>query len=126
MSDKDLEKLKKKKNNHLYCCEVKDKFGDMGIVGFFNLELNKGKAFIRDFILSCRAFGREIEKGMLFKISQLLKNNKINFLELNYIKTKKNKPCYTFLKNNFKETKKYNFIYKDTKTIKIPKNLTIK
>ena len=121
---KDLDKLQKNKNNYLYCCSVKDKFGDMGIIGFFNLKIEKEKGCVKDFILSCRAFGREIENSMIYKIVQILKSKNIKYLELNYKKTKKNKPCLSFLNNNFKRKKNRFFLHGFKDQLK-PKTLKI-
>ena len=61
----------------------------MGTIGFFNLEIKNNVAVVKDFLLSCRAFGRDIEKSMIFKMTQIIKSKKISQLELNYVKTKK-------------------------------------
>jgi FkbH-like protein len=84
-----LNTLKNNKNNLSLSCKVEDKFGEMGIVGFFNVEIKNKKASVKDFILSCRAFGRGIEDTMIYQISKLLIKKKIFFLELKYKKTEK-------------------------------------
>ena len=38
----------------------------MGLVGVFSFRFLSNKIEVIDFILSCRAFGRSIEKSMLF------------------------------------------------------------
>lgn len=110
-----LQEIQKDKKSFLRCFHLKDKFGDMGIVGFFNLTRHKNKLIIDDFILSCRAFGRGVEKTMLHIISNYAVQKKIKLAEFNFKKTDKNKPCLTFLKENLKELKKNRFIIKDIK-----------
>ena len=48
------------------------------------------KIVVIDFILSCRAFGRSIEKSMLLKIIQVFKKKNIDKIIFKYLKTKKN------------------------------------
>lgn len=125
LSLKNLLDLQKKPNNYLMCCDLKDRFGEMGIIGFFNLEIRNNIAVVKDFLLSCRAFGRDIEKSMCIKMIQLVKSKKVRILELNYIKTEKNLPCLNFLKKNFKSFKKNKFILSDFNNFKLPRHLTI-
>jgi len=116
--------LLKKKNSQLFCCSVHDKFGDMGIVGFLNFEVKKKIGIIKDLVLSCRAFGRDIEKSMIFKANIFFKKKKLTGFEMKYFKTKKNNPCYVFLKENFKN--RGNIFYCDNlKKIKPPSHLKI-
>ena len=127
MLNKEIENLNNnQKNSFLYCCTVTDKFGDMGIVGFFYLLVKNRKAVLKDLILSCRAFGREIENSMIFKVKEILIFKKVNSFKIEFIKTKKNKPCYDFLNNNFKKMKKNIFYCSDLKQIKKPLYLRIK
>jgi FkbH-like protein len=125
LSLKNLLDLQKKPNNYLMCCDLKDRFGEMGIIGFFNLEIRNNIAVVKDFLLSCRAFGRDIEKSMCIKMIQLVKSKKVRIIELNYIKTEKNLPCLNFLKKNFKSFKKNKFILSDFNNFKLPRHLTI-
>ena len=100
ISENELDKLIKDKNCYLFSCKVRDRFGDMGLVGVVSFRLTLNNIEVIDFILSCRAFGRSIEKSMLIKIIQILKKKKINKIILKYIKTQKNKPCLDFLREN--------------------------
>tara|TARA_B110000438_G_scaffold247415_1_gene249530 strand:- start:304 stop:1959 length:1656 start_codon:yes stop_codon:yes gene_type:complete len=113
-----LDRLINDKKSHLFSCKVKDKFGDMGLVGIVSFKVLPDKIEVIDFILSCRVFGRSIEKAMLLKIIQVLKKKGINKIVFQYLKTKKNKPCFEFLKNNLEKVKNNLFIYrKNTKFI---------
>ena len=73
ISENELDKLIKDKNCYLFSCKVRDRFGDMGLVGVVSFRLTLNNIEVIDFILSCRAFGRSIEKSMLIKIIQILK-----------------------------------------------------
>ena len=125
ISYKDLEKLRKSKNNHMLCCALKDRYGEMGIIGFFNLELKKNKGLVKDLLLSCRAFGRGVEKSIIVKIIQILSVKNIQHLELRYVKTNKNKPCFDFLKQNFYQVKKNIFQLKNFKNFKLPNYISV-
>lgn len=124
ISESNLNSMIKKSNLFLYCCSVEDKFGEMGIVGFFNLEIKKKGGYIKDFLLSCRAFGRGIEESMIYKNTLLLNSKKIKYLELKYKKTTKNNPCLVFLSKNFKNNKNI-FFLKKVKEFKKPRALKI-
>jgi FkbH-like protein len=125
ISELELNKLIKNKNYRLLSCKVSDKFGEMGLVGVVSFKLFSNKIVVIDFILSCRAFGRSIEKSMLLKIIQVFKKKKINKIIFKYLKTKKNKPCLNFLKTNLEKEKNNTFIYKRNTKFISPKFLKI-
>jgi len=125
ISELDLNRLMKNKNCRLLSCKVSDKFGEMGLVGVVSFKLFSNKIVVIDFILSCRAFGRSIEKSMLLKIIQVFKKKKINKIIFKYLKTKKNKPCLNFLKTNLEKEKNNTFIYKKNTKFISPKFLKI-
>lgn len=111
INDSQLDKLINDKNYNIFSCQVSDKFGDMGLVGVLSFKISKREIKIVDFILSCRVFGRSIEKSMLLKVIEILKKRKINKIVFKYIKTEKNKPCLLFLKKNLQREKENIFIY---------------
>ena len=112
ISENNLDQITKDRNKYLFSCKVKDKFGDMGLVGVVSFKIFSNSIEVIDFILSCRAFGRSIEKSMLMQIIKILKKKKITKIIFKYIKTKKNKPCLDFLKENLEIEKKNIFVYK--------------
>ena len=84
-------------------CSVSDIFGDHGNVGLLILEKkNKNLFFLDSFILSCRILGRELESWILQSILIEIKNMDVDFLEIEYLQTHKNKPAKNFL-DNFKQ-----------------------
>ena len=106
ISEINLDNLIKDKSCDLFSCKVTDKFGDMGLVGVVSFKIKSNTIEVIDFILSCRAFGRSIEKSMLLKIIQILNKKKADKIIFKYLKTKKNKPCLDFLKSNLLTEKK--------------------
>ena len=125
ISELEFDKLIKTKNNYLFSCKVSDKFGDMGLVGVVSFKILEKSIQVIDFVLSCRAFGRSIEKTMLLKIIEMLVKNNAKEIIFKYLKTKKNKPCLDFLKENLKLQKKDIFIYSKNSKFDKPKFLKI-
>ncbi|MCG6939236.1 MAG: HAD-IIIC family phosphatase [Gammaproteobacteria bacterium] len=77
--------------------QVKDKFGDLGIVGLYLVEVNDAAARIDSFVLSCRALGRSIESCIMNNIKQdFLGSGKCATLQAQFCKTAKNMPASTF------------------------------
>ena len=125
ISEKELDKFTSDENCYLFSCKVQDKFGDMGLVGVVSFKVLANNIQVLDFILSCRAFGRSIEKSMLIKIIQILKKKKKDKITFRYIKTQKNKPCFNFLKENLELEKKNIFVYRKHTKLAVPKFLKI-
>lgn len=125
----ELKKFITDKNQLTLVAKLKDKFGDHGItaLAMAKQKTNNKKIFILDtFLLSCRILSRNVEVVLLNELLKKLKNLKIEYLEAEYIKTKKNELCKNFLKeNNFLQSKNkyiYNltkFNYKQNQFIKI-------
>lgn len=107
-----------KKNNLFLTFSISDSFGDYGLTGILSLNIIKNKAVLNDFILSCRVFGREIEKNMINYAIKICKQKKINSINAKYFKTQKNEICYNFFKNNFKLKSKNIFTINTDKKIK--------
>ena len=126
ISETILDKLIKDKDCYLFSCKVEDKFGDMGLVGVVSFKLFSNKIVVIDFILSCRAFGRSIEKLMLLKIIQVFKRKNIDNITFKYLKTQKNKLCLDFLKKNLETEKNNIFVYRKKNKFTYPKFLKIK
>ena len=76
-----------KKNFEIKLFNLKDKFGDHGIIGAYVIEKKKENVLISDFVLSCRVLYRYVEQFILGKIiSQFPKKN----IEIVYKKTNVN------------------------------------
>lgn len=78
-------------NSFVYDFFVKDKFGDMGLVGVVIVKENE----IDTFLMSCRVLGRGIEESVLNFITQKHQN-----LTANYCKTEKNSLVENFYETN--------------------------
>ena len=78
---------------NVYAFSVNDRFGDLGVVGVVIVV----DGLIDTFLLSCRAFGRHIEREML---KFVLDNEKNPDLKAQFLKTKKNEMTRKFYLNN--------------------------
>ena len=99
-----LRKYKKDKNFNLITFSVSDKYSDSGIIAAIILEKKNNFFQINEFLISCRALGRNLE--YIF-ICQIIKNFSIKDLRICYLKTERNEPFIKFaekikLKRNIK------------------------
>ena len=121
--------LKDKKKVIALTIQVKDKFGDHGVVGLaVAIQKDKNTWELDNFLLSCRVLGRDVEKSLLYQIINSIKkrSKNVEFLRGSYKKGERNdqvKNFYSeqkFIKHGSKFV--YNFKkqdYKNTKFIKI-------
>jgi len=112
--EKQIKKIIKDPQKIIFQCSAKDKYGDYGIIGLAIIELKKNSAIISNFVMSCRALGREIE-NYFFKyfVGEIIKLN-INNLFFLFKKNNKNRLVEQFLNENCKKNKKIGsyFFYK--------------
>ncbi len=77
--------------------EVRDRFGDYGLVGVMIFG-SKGDALeIDSFLLSCRVLGRGVEHRMLAELGAIARERKASVLRARLVTTKKNQPARDFL-----------------------------
>jgi len=89
-----------------YTClaiKLSDRFGDYGLVGTMILKTVSSTIVIEAFLLSCRAFGRNVEYRMLNHIGNIAKNSSCDKVQIKYSITKKNFPAINFLEDLAKE-----------------------
>ena len=84
-------------DNTYYFGEAFDRIGSEGLISVIGFKLCDKSIFVKDFILSCRVFGRYIEESMLLPIldNALKKNCDIYF---NLIENNRNNVILKFLK----------------------------
>ena len=98
MSETDVRNLINQKNEISFMCEVKDIYGDHGIIGLANLKkINKDIFYLKNFLLSCRILGRKIEYWFLEKILQNLKKKNAKSLVIGFIPSEKNHVAKLFI-----------------------------
>ncbi|NEO42370.1 MAG: amino acid adenylation domain-containing protein [Moorea sp. SIOASIH] len=95
--------------------EVKDRFGDYGLVGVLMFELGADVLRVDSFLLSCRVLGRGVEHQMLAKLGDIASDRGLIHVDVPYIPTQKNKPALDFLESvsrEGKESKGEGFLFK--------------
>ena len=113
-------------NNFLWTFRTSDKFGDSGLTGVVSVSIDKRKATIVDFVLSCRVMGKEIENSMLSFVIDFLRPKGVDLLEATLLPTKKNKPCLDFFLNSqFDKHKENIFHFKLNHQFQTPKPVRI-
>jgi FkbH-like protein len=80
----------------LWTFSVTDRFGASGLTGIVSLQVDKDRAEIVDFILSCRVMGRNIEETMLAVAVAHARRMGVSEIRARYRPTARNGPCLGF------------------------------
>ncbi|HMQ67794.1 MAG TPA: amino acid adenylation domain-containing protein [Ignavibacteria bacterium] len=97
--------------------DVKDRFGEYGIVGLVMGKVNGNILEIDTFLLSCRVLGRNVEGTILSELESYCVEKGLGEIKLYFQPTQKNKPFQEFLANS-----EWNI---DTKTNAHSKNIKL-
>ena len=92
-----LRKLINASNTACHTVQVKDKFGDYGLVGVVMTEATNNRLIVTDFMLSCRALGRGVEHKMLAYVGALAGNLGLAEVDVKFVPTERNSPVLLFL-----------------------------
>ena len=77
--------------------EVRDRFGDYGLVGVMIFECRGAVLEVDTFLLSCRVLGRGVEHRMLNELGEIARRRQMSLIAATLIPTKKNQPARDFL-----------------------------
>lgn len=77
--------------------EVKDRFGDYGIVGLLLARRTQNTLILDSFVLSCRVLGRNVENFVLSELERYCVAHSLHAIEAQFSATNKNKPFVEFL-----------------------------
>ena len=77
--------------------EVRDRFGDYGLVGCVLFAAAADALRVDTFLLSCRVLGRGVEVQMLVSLGEIARERGLRRIEIDYRPTKKNKPALELL-----------------------------
>jgi FkbH-like protein len=105
----ELKKIINDKKYDIKLFDLKDKYGNHGIIGTYVIIKKKNSVEIIDLVLSCRVFNRYVEEYVILSIIKKYKDKKK--ITIKYLNTHlNNKLIPTFLKKNYfkLETKKNN------------------
>jgi FkbH-like protein len=88
------------KNRDLVAVTVADRFGDVGLTGIVSWEQIGSTLEIVDYVLSCRAMGRQVEQLMVHLAAQAASRTNCDTVVARLIPTAKNRPCLAFWQNS--------------------------
>jgi FkbH-like protein len=95
-SEADIQKFITSPIVDVFYVQLKDKFGDYGIIGSTIVKHDDVQAEIDTFLLSCRALGREVENVFLHSVILYLKEKCIKKIIGRYLPTRKNRQTEKF------------------------------
>lgn len=120
-SENDIIKISNSKNHFTFTFNLKDKFGEHGLICVIILNKERNSTlFIDTWLMSCRVLKRGMEKFVLNTLVKYAKEHKFEFLKGEYLQTTKN----ILVKNHFSNlgfNKKNDLYYlniNDYKTLK--------
>lgn len=86
--------------NDLFIGNLKDRFGDLGIICAAVVEYTETEAIIQSFYFSCRAFGRNLEYQFLNAVKKECAKKKLESIKGVYRPTEQNSDYVDFYKMN--------------------------
>ena len=132
-TEEEINSCIKDKNTDVFSISLKDKFGDMGVIGVSIIKYEKKNAVIDTFLISCRSLGRGVENAFLYCCLDEIKKRGCKIVTSYYYKTKKNNQVENFYNTRgFKlidkkrnNEKKFEFDRSKCLLIKLPKYFNI-
>ncbi len=97
-SESDILYLLEKQNGHCLAVNVRDRFGDYGMVGLLLYFKNGDGYEVDTFLLSCRVLGRGVEYQVLAQFGQLALKHGKPWAKFHFRPTDKNQPAGEFIK----------------------------
>ncbi|MDD4913601.1 MAG: HAD-IIIC family phosphatase [Methylococcales bacterium] len=86
----EFEKFVNERQGQVYCFTVSDKFVNYGLVGVLIIQAN----CIRQFVMSCRVLGMEVEIAVIREITEILRSNTdAGSITARLLETNENIPC---------------------------------
>jgi amino acid adenylation domain-containing protein/FkbH-like protein len=79
--------------------QVKDRFGDYGLVGAMLVRRAADALEVDSFLLSCRVLGRGVEHRMLATLGRLAQSRSLARVDVRFVPSKKNGPALSFLES---------------------------
>jgi len=76
---------------YAYSFSLSDRFGKSGIIGVLLAEIDGTSVIIKEWVLSCRALGRDVESAMLKHICHWASALKLSYVQVIYTETDRNK-----------------------------------
>lgn len=80
----------------LLSATVADRFGDLGLTGIVSWSVDGDDLVLADFVLSCRAMGRQVEQAMAHLAVEAARAAGAKRVVARHLPTAKNRPCLEF------------------------------
>jgi len=107
-----LDWLAGQQNRTAIALTIADRFGDIGLTGFVSWQTVGTDLEIVDFILSCRAMGRQIENLMAHLAVEAAREGNLRSVVARLVSTPRNAPCLDFWrKSGFTESQLNTFVW---------------
>lgn len=91
-----LKKIALQPNTRLYEINLEDRFGSYGIIGFIYINL-ENYVNIKEFLLSCRSLGRDVELSAIHFVQDIARENNIEYVSIHAQENERNIPALSFL-----------------------------
>ena len=98
-SESDIAQMWQEEQLHSLLVEVRDRFGNYGVVGVLFFRVGPVALTVDTFLLSCRAMGKGVEHQMLAKLGSIAQEHGLERVDVPYIPSKKNQPAIDFLRS---------------------------
>lgn len=85
------------KEKHCLVIQAKDRYGDYGIVGCVFYHFTVSALLLENMLLSCRALGKNIEQQIWRRVCSIARDNRLDSIRANFVKTQRNQKAETFL-----------------------------
>ncbi len=96
-TEREIEQLIQAKKLDIFTVEVRDRFGDYGLVGVFVFETQADTLLLDTFLLSCRVLGRGVEHQILKTLTGMAGERQLPTVTVPFRATSKNQPALDFL-----------------------------
>ncbi len=126
LSDSELTAWASAGHRRFWTVRVRDRFGELGLVGLLSLELDGASARVVDFILSCRAMGRKVEETMLHVAVSAARASGAREVTADYRPTPRNGPCLKFFESSgFEQGPEHRFVWRGAAPYARPDMVTL-
>ena len=96
-TENEIEELKRHNGAEILTVEVKDRFGEYGLVGVLIFWTEANRLVVDTFLLSCRALGKGVEQRMFAHLGEDAAARGCDWVDFRLIRTAKNSPAFDFI-----------------------------
>jgi FkbH-like protein/FkbM family methyltransferase len=96
-TDGEVRELLKADGTGCLAIDVRDRFGDYGLVGVVIFALNSDALEVESFLLSCRVLGRGVEHQIVRRLGEMARLQGLQRVDIKFVSSAKNQPARDFL-----------------------------